>query len=269
MPLYYEPFVRYIAKTKYFIDNMVIARDCRMIYILSGNGVFECNNKTYPLCKNTLIYYPSGFPYHIHSNETMIFYTVNFDFTQEFSHIGVMVPEKAGEFNYDTIFRYNAEIPDIFSDVIYVNNAKEIGNDIESIYNESKKSTKKQDIENLYLNIILLKLSRNKENNQHKVPLCEKIKEIVENNISVNIKEISEKLHYHPYYLNEVFVKNEGITLHKYITKQRLIRVREMLLTTDVSISEISHQCGFYSQSHMSNTFKNVYKITPGKMRKL
>ena len=173
-----------------------------------------------------------------------------------------------GAFKIILLFLKVGEIVDI-ENVIYVNDAKEIGNDIESIYNESKKSTKKQDIENLYLNIILLKLSRNKENNQHKVPLCEKIKEIVENNISVNIKEISDKLHYHPYYLNEVFVKNEGITLHKYITKQRLIRVREMLLTTDIPISEISHQCGFYSQSHMSNTFKNVYKITPGKMRKL
>ena len=269
MSLNYKPFVRYIAKTKYFIDDVVVARDCRIIYILGGNGYFECNDKTYPLCKNTLIYYPPGTPYHIHSSETMTFYTVNFDFSQEFSHIEVMVPEKESEFNYDTIFRYNIEILNIFSDVIYVSNAKEIVKDIENIYNENQINIKNQAIEDLYMNIILLKLSRSEENNQRKSPLCDKIKEIIQNDLSTNIKQISKNLHYHPYYLNEVFVKNEGITLHKYITNKRLIKAREMLLTTDISISEISHQCGFYSQSHMSNTFKSVYKITPGKMRKL
>lgn len=269
MSLYYEPFMRYIAKTKYFIDDIVVARDCRIIYILSGTGIFECNNKAYPLHKHTLIYYPPGMPYHIHSSELMTFYTVNFDFTQEFSHIGVMVPQKESVFDYSTVFRYNIEIPNIFSDVIYVNNAKEIGSDIESIYNESKKSKKNQYIESLYMNIILLKLSGSEEINKQKTPLCEKIKEIIETNLSVNIKYISDELHYHPYYLNEVFVKNEGITLHKYITGQRLIRAREMLLTTDISISEISYQCGFCSQSHMSKAFKDVYKITPAKMRKL
>ncbi len=269
MPLYYEPFVRYIAKTKYFIDDMVVARDCRIIYVLSGKGFVECNDKSYLLSKNTFVYFPSGVPYHIHSTENLTFYTVNFDFTQEFSHMGVMVPKKESIFDYDTILRYNIKISDVFTDVLYITNAKKIGNDLESIYNESKNTPKNQDVENLYMKIILLKLSNSAENNGNKSTLCEKIKEAVRNNITLNIRQISDELHHHPYYLNEVFKKSEGMTLHEYITRQRLIKVREMLLTTDISISEISHQCGFYSQSHMSNTFKAVYKITPGKMRKL
>ena len=83
-----DPFIRYIAKSTYFIPGkFLIAGDCRMLYTVSGKASFETLNKVYSLSPGTLIYYPAGTPYKIMSeeNEKFLFYTVNFDFSCDFN----------------------------------------------------------------------------------------------------------------------------------------------------------------------------------------
>lgn len=218
---------------------------------------------------NTFSFSHAGSAYHIRSDGDLLFYTVNFDFTQEFSHLGVMTPESEKTFKCDTVLCSNTDIEEIFSDIIYMKNAPEIGKDIESIYYEVQKPDKQQYIESLYMAIVLAKLSRGKRTDGVRVPLCEEIKGMIEENLSLNIEKIAQILNYHPYYLNYVFSKNTGLTLHKYITNKRLSKARELLLTTELSIEEISRICGFCSPSHMSAVFKSAYQITPGKLRKL
>ena len=86
--------------------------------------------------------------------------------------------------------------------------------------------------------------------------------------MQINIKELAAVLNYHPFYLNEIFKKNEGITLHKYLIQQRLIKAYELISTTQMPLIDIADICGFSSQSHFSSVFKNTYRITPGKLRR-
>lgn len=263
------PYIRYIAKTTYFINKEVAARDCRMLYILSGSGLFESRGKVYELSENTLLYYPCGTPYRISSNQKILFYTINFDFTQEYSRLSVMTPVKADVFDPNTMIRINHNIVnEMFYDIVYTQDTVDLRTDIENIYYEALHLDSDHiHIQSMYMNIILSKLLRSDSTNANESPLFKKIKEIVVSNPTLSTKEIADILNYHPYYLNAVFSKNTGGTLHKYIIQQRTKTARELILSTEIPIEEIAHKCGFCSQSHLSAAFKSIYNITPGKLR--
>ena len=72
-------------------------------------------------------------------------------------------------------------------------------------------------------------------------------------------------LGYHPFYLNELFKKEEGITVHQYVLKQKLAKAHELITSTQMTIEEISVICGFSSQSHLSYAFKKALGFLPTK----
>ena len=90
----------------------------------------------------------------------------------------------------------------------------------------------------------------------------------IKKDLKVNIRLLAERLNYHPYYLNEVFRKNEGMPIHKYLNRQRLIRAAELLSESATSQEEIAFLCGFSSQSHFSTAFKKEYGVSPSTFRK-
>ena len=57
-------------------------------------------------------------------------------------------------------------------------------------------------------------------------------------------------------YLSTIFSDCEGITLEKYIITQRIHKVKEQLINTDKSLTEISDELGYSSVSHLSRLLK-------------
>jgi len=55
----------------------------------------------------------------------------------------------------------------------------------------------------------------------------------------------------------------------EWINEQRLIRCANLLRHTDLSILEISLECGFHSLSHFNHVFKEYYGISPTALRSL
>ncbi|MBQ9087583.1 MAG: helix-turn-helix domain-containing protein [Lentisphaeria bacterium] len=54
----------------------------------------------------------------------------------------------------------------------------------------------------------------------------------------------------------------------QYIKNRRLSLAEELLKTTNLSLSEIAYECGFYDSNHMNRMFKQHFKCSPGTMRK-
>lgn len=54
----------------------------------------------------------------------------------------------------------------------------------------------------------------------------------------------------------------------KYITALRLSRARELLLNTDLSVGEISRQCGYTSAYYFDRVFKREFGTQPLRLRK-
>jgi len=80
---------------------------------------------------------------------------------------------------------------------------------------------------------------------------------------------IAEKLHYDYAYLSSLFSSIEGITLEQYIIRQKVERIKELLVYDELSLSEIAWQLGYSSTAHLSNQFKKVTGLPPSHFRQL
>ena len=64
------------------------------------------------------------------------------------------------------------------------------------------------------------------------------------------------------------FKKNYGISPTNYIQQVRYKAVCRLLMETNLELSEVSYNCGYTDQSHMSRTFKKNTGVTPKAYRK-
>ena len=68
-------------------------------------------------------------------------------------------------------------------------------------------------------------------------------------------------------YLSTLLKNRLGIKFTDHITQLRLARAKELLLTTNASIREITKQVGYYSQSHFNKIFQEKENCTPVEFR--
>lgn len=69
--------------------------------------------------------------------------------------------------------------------------------------------------------------------------------------------------------ISELFSRLEGMTLEKYIISKRLEKVKELLIYTDFSLTEIAYVTGFSSISHLSRQFKELTGLSPSYFKKV
>ena len=78
---------------------------------------------------------------------------------------------------------------------------------------------------------------------------------------------ISEKVNVSYSTLSNIFSAKENNTVEKYIIIQRIERVKELLLYSDISLGDIAFKMQFSSVAHLSNQFKKVTGLTPSFFR--
>lgn len=69
--------------------------------------------------------------------------------------------------------------------------------------------------------------------------------------------------------LSSRFAKAEGITLEKFIIQCRLNKVKEWLVYSDETLTEIAYRTGYSSVQHLSNQFRQQTGLTPSYFRQL
>ncbi|MEQ8471277.1 MAG: AraC family transcriptional regulator [Marinoscillum sp.] len=79
---------------------------------------------------------------------------------------------------------------------------------------------------------------------------------------------LSEKLHQEYNSLSRLFSSVEGITIEKFITSQKIEKVKELLFYGEFSLSEISYQLSYSSVAHLSAQFKKETGMTPSAFKK-
>ena len=100
--------------------------------------------------------------------------------------------------------------------------------------------------------------------------LCTRIKDYVDAQLTAGVNNVlvARQFGYHPYALNAIFKKNEGIIIHSYITARRLSLAKDLLLSTNCSVAEIGEICGFSGASYFSECFMKNEGMTPLAYRK-
>ncbi|MBR3503882.1 MAG: helix-turn-helix transcriptional regulator [Clostridia bacterium] len=83
----------------------------------------------------------------------------------------------------------------------------------------------------------------------------------------LNNGDIASALGYHPNYVNSVFVRDMGMSLHQYLMRYRVEMAMQLLLTTQLPVADIAVKVGFRHFSHFSNCFHRLTGVAPAAYR--
>ena len=84
----------------------------------------------------------------------------------------------------------------------------------------------------------------------------------------ITLEMLAKKVHLDPSYLVRLFRQRFGQTPVACLIALRMSRARELLLSTDMTIGEISAACGYRAPSYFVTQYKQHFHITPGAQRR-
>jgi AraC family transcriptional regulator len=80
--------------------------------------------------------------------------------------------------------------------------------------------------------------------------------------------ELAREAHLSPYHFSRVFKAATGLPPHSYLTARRIERAKELLVTSEMPMSEIALEIGFSSQAHLTDCFHRLVGVTPREFRR-
>lgn len=87
----------------------------------------------------------------------------------------------------------------------------------------------------------------------------------IQNNLTsaLNLELLASEAKLTPSYFHKLFKASTGKNLHEYIEEQRIKKAINLMLSTDMTLTQISYECGFSSQSYFSYAFKRKMQTSP------
>ena len=82
-----------------------------------------------------------------------------------------------------------------------------------------------------------------------------------------SLEEMAKALYVNGSYLLRTFKEATGCTLLWYHNHIRCEKAKELLMRSDLSVSQAGEQTGFASSSHFSHVFKKMEGMTPSEFR--
>ncbi len=144
------------------------------------------------------------------------------------------------------------------------------------VHEEKYKSFKYCAMKNIYLRQLLILIFRHKaikssiasENTSHIA--IQKATKYISSHIcdDLSLATLSKKFGFSPYYFSKLFKHIVGIGLNEYINVARILKAKKLLTERNLSISEISEQCGFNDSNYFTQIFKKLSGTTPKKYAK-
>lgn len=84
----------------------------------------------------------------------------------------------------------------------------------------------------------------------------------------ISLSGVADLLHINPSYLSMLFKQEVGLSFTDYVNNLRIVKSRDLLSRTNLSLGEIAALTGFEDQSYFSKTFKKFTESTPMAFRK-
>ena len=79
----------------------------------------------------------------------------------------------------------------------------------------------------------------------------------------IKLNDIASLLGISQFYFSHLFKKSTGIAPYKYVIQQRVAKAKNLIKDSNLSLIEIAYECGFSSQSQMTQHFRKYIGITP------
>ena len=80
---------------------------------------------------------------------------------------------------------------------------------------------------------------------------------------------LADKLKHRYGYISNLFSEVTYTSIENFIILQRIERAKQLLITTELTITEIAWKLNYSSVAHLSNQFKNVTGLTPSLFQRI
>lgn len=84
---------------------------------------------------------------------------------------------------------------------------------------------------------------------------------------NLTLAQVARAAGVHPVYLGQIFRQEFGETLGEYLNRIRVRAAAGMLANSDLPLSAVALDLGFYDQSHFTRVFRQFTGATPGTFR--
>lgn len=266
-----NPFVRFAKSISYKnTASEVNVFDSRIFFVASGNAEITIDGNRFALSEGSLFYCASGSCYTILSDGCTI-NVLNFDLTQARCDVKMMSPYRID--SKGPIYSREVTLLDggSLNSYIYIKDGDLLGSRVRDIIAEYGKeqpfflekcsAVLKELLIDIYRSESLIKSPALKT--------IEKISSYIQQNLGKKITnaELAYIAGYHEYHLNRIFLKHTGKTVHRYIIDARIDKAKQLLVTTDFTLSQIAESTGFNGCTHLCARFKSQLGISPSHYR--
>jgi AraC family transcriptional regulator len=84
---------------------------------------------------------------------------------------------------------------------------------------------------------------------------------------NLTLAQVARAAGVHPVYLGQIFRQEFGETLGEYLNRIRVRAAAGLLANSDLPLSAVALDLGFYDQSHFNRVFRQLTGATPGMFR--
>ncbi len=96
-----------------------------------------------------------------------------------------------------------------------------------------------------------------------------KIKELVQAKMEddLGLDEMAQSVGLSTAHFGRMFRKSTGETPHQFVLRQRIERAKAMLRAPNARVLDVAVACGFKTQQHFAQVFRDVYRVSPTEYR--
>jgi AraC-like DNA-binding protein len=84
----------------------------------------------------------------------------------------------------------------------------------------------------------------------------------------IKLSDIARDVNLSPNYFHSLFTEVCGMTPHDYLVEHRINIAKNLLITADLSLSDIAERCGFKNQQYLTSVFKSKIGLSPTHFKK-
>jgi len=262
-----NPFLRYAELQPSVMSSAPLScsYDYRIFYIIEGSATFVLSDRTIPLSAGMLLYFRPETPYYFDGDVKII--VLNFDMTRNQSdRKAPMPPSKSiGSFQRELVFENDP--PRELEDFVVIEKAFDIERTMQECLLHYCYPTPFSDaLTSAMIKELLCFIAQNTRVDGSELPaLIQKIMLYIQQNYDKEISnsQISDAFGYHSYYLNRVFKKNTGTTIHQAVLHERIRIAKRLLKETDLSVGAVAMEVGFSDRAQFCTVFRKHVGASP------
>ncbi len=267
-----NPFLRYAELQPSALSSVPFCRayDYRLFYVLEGQAELMLEDSSMPISAGTLMYFRPGVPYYFSGKVKVI--VLNFDMTlNQYDKKEPISPLDTLN-NFDPSRIFENDPPEELTETVVLDSAFEIGSKMQECWSQFCYPTPYSEAtSSSIVKEILCYVAQRMYKRQISLPkLVQQVKLYVQQNYDCDLtnQQISAEFGYHPYYLNRIFKKSTGMTLHQAVIAERIALAKRLLGNTDIPIDSVASEVGFSDRAQFSTAFKKHVGSTPSEYRK-